>query len=116
DSNSEKDLDRSFTYSANMKADWSKTFGLYSINANIIGRYISERYNNVYSYYYPAYGLIDLNTNHTFRLKDFDLTAGLGIENLLDYKDDRPYNARKPYTAVTPGRTLYANLVIRFRK
>lgn len=116
DSNSEKFLDRSFVYSANMKADWSKTFGLYSINANIIGRYISDRYNNVYSYYYPAYGLIDLNTNHTFRLKDFDLTAGLGIENLLDYKDDRPYNARKPYTAVTPGRTLYANFVIRFRK
>jgi outer membrane receptor for ferrienterochelin and colicins len=49
-------------------------------------------------------------------LKYFILNAGLGVENLFDWVDDRPWNTKKPYSTITPGRAFYASLTIRFRK
>ena len=39
---------------------------------------------------------------------------GVGIENLFDYVDDRPFNYN--YATLTPGRTYYVSLLVRFKQ
>ena len=41
------------------------------------------------------------------------LEPGVGIENLFNYTDDRPYNFN--YATLTPGRSVYVSLSIKFR-
>ena len=47
-------------------------------------------------------------------LKDFILEPGVGVENLFNYVDDRPYNSN--YATLTPGRTYYVSLLVKFNK
>ena len=109
-------IDKSVKYSGNVNAQWSKNWGLYGLNINMIGRGQSKRYSETYDYDSSGFMLWDLNTGHTFNLKYFILNAGLGVENLFDWKDDRPWNTKKPYATVTPGRAFYASLTIRFKQ
>ena len=72
-----------------------------------------ERFSQSYGYA-PKFSLWNLNTSHRFVLKDFILEPGVGIENLFDYVDDRPYNSN--YATLTPGRTYYVSLLVKFNK
>ena len=38
----------------------------------------------------------------------------MGVENIFNYRDDRPYNSH--YATVTPGRSFFASLLVRFRQ
>ena len=109
-------IDKSVKYAGNVNAQWSKNWGLYGLNVNLLGRGQGKRYSETYDYDSSGFMLWDLNTGHTFNLKYVILNAGLGIENLFDWVDDRPWNTKKPYSTVTPGRAFYASLTIRFRK
>lgn len=112
----DKPIDKSVKYAGNVNAQWSKNWGLYGLNINMVGRGQGKRYSETYDYDSSGFMLWDLNTGHTFNLKYFILNAGLGVENLFDWVDDRPWNTKKPYSTIMPGRAFYASLTIRFRK
>jgi outer membrane receptor for ferrienterochelin and colicins len=63
----------------------------------------------------PGYGMWNISTRHTFNgLKNFTLEPGLGVNNIFDKVDNRPYGVN--YASLSPGRTFYASLLIRFNK
>lgn len=106
-------IDKSIRNAYSVNANWSRQWRSYRIYAGINGRINSRRFSKSYGYA-PAYQLWDLNTRHTFYLKDFVVEPGIGIENLFDYTDDRPYNNN--YATLTPGRSVYVSLTLKFNK
>ncbi len=106
-------LERSVRHSATFNAGWGKTWGIYTLNVSLFGRYQGTRWSETYDSS-PAFQTWDLTTRHVIRLKDFTLEPGLGVENLFNYRDDRPYNSH--YATLNPGRSLFASLLVRFRK
>ena len=105
-------IDKSLRNAANVNAQWTRTWGGYTMNIYLNGRINSERFSKTYGYA-PAYQVWDLNTRHTFTLRSVILEPGVGIENLFNYTDDRPYNFN--YATLTPGRSVYVSLSIKFR-
>ena len=105
-------IDKSLRNAANVNAQWSRTWGVYTMNVYLNGRINSERFSKTYGYA-PAYQLWDLNTRHTFLLRSLILEPGVGVENLFDYTDDRPYNFN--YATLTPGRSFYVSLSVKFK-
>lgn len=106
-------LERSVRHSANVNGNWRKAWNKYSLSVNVNGRYQGTRYSESYGNA-PAHQLWDLNTRHSFNLKSILLEPSIGIENLFNYVDDRPYNSN--YATLTPGRALYVSLLIRFKQ
>lgn len=104
-------LDKSLKHSGTINARWLHRWKLYQLDINLNGRIQSKRYSESYDEA-PAYSLWDLNTRHTFKLRHITLEPGLGIENVLDYKDDRPWNNN--FATLTPGRTAYISLMVKF--
>ena len=51
---------------------------------------------------------------HTFNLKAIILEPGVGIENIFDKIDDRPWNNN--FSTLNPGRSVYVSLSVRFKK
>lgn len=109
----DKPIDKSLKHSGIVNADWRHTWDFYQLSINVNGRIQSERYSELYDPA-PAFSLWDLNTRHKFTLKKVILEPGIGVENLFDYKDDRPWNNN--FATLTPGRSFYASLTISFRK
>ncbi len=124
-------LDKLIPHAAAIGAQWSHTWGRYSLGVDLDGRYNAPRYSTTYSPRFgdaPAYSLWDLVTTHTFTLGSVVLTPSVGVENIFNYRDDRPaymyyVNASgkgasgiSPYSTLTPGRTYFLALSIRFRR
>lgn len=105
-------IDKSLRNAANVNAQWTRTWGAYTMYVNLNGRINSERFSKTYGYA-PAYQLWDLNTRHTFTLRSLILEPGVGVENLFNYTDDRPYNFN--YATLTPGRSVYISLSVKFK-
>ncbi|MCD8185939.1 MAG: TonB-dependent receptor, partial [Rikenellaceae bacterium] len=62
-----------------------------------------------------SFELFNLSTTHTFRpFRGFECDWGLGVENLLDFVDNRPFGVN--YATLSPGRMFYTSLSIRFGK
>lgn len=123
-------LDKSIRHAGNVAADWEHAWGKYTLHVELNGRMSGKRYSSTYSPRIgdaPAYSLWDLVTTHTFRLGRVILTPTLGIENLFDFRDDRPAylhytnasgklaTTMSPYATLTPGRTYFFALGIRLR-
>ena len=106
-------LERSVRHSATFNAGWGRTWGIYTFNVSLFGRYQGTRWSKVYDSS-PAFQTWDLTTRHVIRLKDFTLEPGLGVENLFNYRDDRPYNSH--YATLNPGRSFFASLLVRFKQ
>lgn len=106
-------LERSVRHSGNFNANWRNTWDKYTLSVNINGRYQGTRYSDNYGDA-PAHQLWDLNTRHSFNLKSILLEPSVGIENIFNYVDDRPYNSN--YATLTPGRALYVSLLVRFKQ
>ena len=104
-------LDKTIKNSWTLGAGWTRTWGVYTMNASLNGQIYSRRYSETYGYA-PRYTLWNLNSSHAFRLKKFVIEPGVGIENLFNWKDDRPYNSN--YATLNPGRTAYASIKLRF--
>ena len=51
---------------------------------------------------------------HTFNLQSVILEPGIGIENIFDKTDDRPWNNN--FSTLNPGRSVYVSLSVRFKK
>lgn len=118
DNTNDRPVDKSVKHSGVVAALWNHTWNKYTLNkytlnVNFNGRIQGERFSQSYGYA-PKFSLWNLNTSHRFVLKDFILEPGVGVENLFNYVDDRPYNSN--YATLTPGRTYYVSLLVKFNK
>ena len=104
-------LDKTIKNSWTLGSQWTRTWGIYTLNVSLNGQIYSRRYSESYGYA-PHYTMWNLNTSHTIHLKKFIVEPGFGIENLFNWKDDRPYNSN--YATLNPGRTAYASMKLRF--
>lgn len=109
----ETPVDKSVKHSGNVNARWDHNWGNYHLNVNLNGHIQSERWSSTYGYA-PGYNQWDLNTTHTFYVEDFILEPGLGIENIFNERDTRPWNSN--FSTVNPGRAVYVSLALKFRK
>ena len=109
----ETPVDKSVKHSGNVNARWDHNWGDYHMNINLNGHIQSERWSSTYGYA-PGYSQWDLNTTHTFYVEDFILEPGLGIENIFNERDTRPWNSN--FSTISPGRAVYVSLALKFRK
>ena len=109
----ETPADKSVKHRGNVNARWDHNWGNYHMNVNLNGHIQSERWSSTYGYA-PGYSQWDLNTTHTFYVEDFILEPGLGIENIFNERDTRPWNSN--FSTVNPGRAVYVSLALKFRK
>ena len=105
-------MDKSIKHMGNLNGSWEHTFGIYRLNISLQGRLQGERYSQTYGYA-PKYQQWDLNTRHTINLKSVLLEPGIGIENLFNDIDDRPWNNN--FSTLNPGRSVYVSLMVRFK-
>lgn len=107
-------LDKSVKHAASVTGNWAHSWNNYRLNVNVNGRIQGVRYSQSYGEA-PKFQLWNLNTSHAFTgLGNFSLEPGAGVENIFNYKDDRPWNSN--YATLTPGRTFYISLLIRFKQ
>lgn len=106
-------VDKSVKNAANVHARWDHNWGNYHLNVNLNGHIQGERYSSTYGYA-PKYQQWDLNTRHTFNLDAFVLEPGIGIENLFNKRDERPWNSN--FSTINPGRAVYISLAVKFKK
>lgn len=106
-------VDKSIKNAANVHARWDHNWNNYHLNINLNGHIQGERYSSTYGYA-PKYQQWDLNTRHTFNLDAFMLEPGIGIENLFNKRDDRPWNSN--FSTINPGRAVYISLAVKFKK
>lgn len=107
-------LNKSIQHTASVNGNWSHLWNRYRLNVNVNGRIQGRRYSQTYGYA-PKFQLWNLNTTHVFSPKgDFVLEPGVGVENIFNYRDDRPWNSN--YATLTPGRTFYVSLMVRFKQ
>lgn len=109
----ESPIDKSIKNMGNVNGQWEHGWGFYRLNVNLHGHIQGERYSQTYGYA-PKYQQWDLNTRHTFNLKAVILEPGIGIENLFNEIDDRPWNNN--FATLNPGRSVYVSLSVRFKK
>lgn len=106
-------VDKSVKNAANVHARWDHDWNNYHLNVNLSGHIQGERYSSTYGYA-PKYQQWDLNTRHSFNLDAFILEPGIGIENLFNNRDDRPWNSN--FSTINPGRAVYISLAVKFKK
>ncbi len=106
-------IDKSVRNALTASAQWSKSWDDYKLNVNFSGRMSGERYYEYDDSYAPKYQLWDLNTYHTFDFDNFLLEPAIGVENIFNYTDDRPWCSN--YATLSPGRSIYVSLTIRFK-
>lgn len=106
-------VDKSVKNAANVHARWDHDWNSYHLNVNLSGHIQGERYSSTYGYA-PKYQQWDLNTRHTFNLDAFILEPGIGIENIFNKRDDRPWNSN--FSTINPGRAVYISLAVKFKK
>lgn len=109
-----KCLQRISRHTGNVNLNWFKDFGLFKSNFNLNGRLQSRRYYDDGDDA-RAYQLWNFATRHTFKsINGLVFEPGFGIENIFDFVDDKPFN--RNYATLSPGRTFYASLKIKFSK
>lgn len=106
----ETPVDKSVKNVGNVNASWDKNWGGYHLNVNLNGHIQSRRYSSTYGYA-DGYSQWDLNTRHTFKLKQCIIEPGFGIENIFNKRDTAPWNSN--YSTINPGRSVYVSMVIK---
>lgn len=105
-------IDKSVKHSGNLQGSWEHRWGNYRLNVGLQGHLQGERFSKTYGYA-PKFQEWNLNTRHTFDLRSLSLEPGLGIINLFNDIDDRPWNSN--FSTLTPGRSVYVSLLVRFK-
>lgn len=122
DRNADVRLEGTVKHTGTVKAGWLREWNKYRLNVNVNGRIQGEKYfsttdkkGNIVDESAVKYNLWNLTTNHNFgAVGNFLFEVNLGIDNVFDFVDDRPYGVN--YATLTPGRTFFAGLIIRFKK
>lgn len=109
-------LERTFKNSLTAGANYSHTWRSYTLGVNLNGRFQSRTYYPAYEDA-PGYGVINLNTTHTFNVgRMFKLVPSIGVDNILDKKDHRIDTDTRRYALYSPGRMLVVGLKVNFAK
>jgi outer membrane receptor for ferrienterochelin and colicins len=102
----------------NVNLSYDRKWNSYAFNASILGRlqdgkvYYDRNGNREDA---KGYELWKLTTNHRFtNLGACIVEASLGVDNLFDYVDDRPYGSN--YGTLSPGRTFFVGLKFNLSK
>jgi len=106
-------VDKSVKHSGNVNMRWDHDWGGYHLNVSINGHMQGERWSSTYGYA-PGYSQWDLNTRHTFAIEDYIIEPGIGIENIFNERDTRPWNTN--FSTINPGRSIYVSLAVRLKK
>lgn len=93
-------------------ADWRN----YTLGVNLNGRFQSATYYPAYEDA-PGYGVINLNTTHTFTVgRMFKLVPSIGNDNIFDKTDHRIDTPSQKVALYSPGRMLVVGLKVNFAK
>ncbi len=108
-------LERTFKNSATAAVNYAHTWGNYKLNVNLNGRFQSRTYYPAYEDA-PGYGLVNINTTHTFDFNRwFTLMPSIGVDNILGKTDHRIDTSTRRYALYSPGRMLVVGLKINFK-
>ncbi len=109
-------LERTYRNSVTAAANYNHTWKMYTLNVNLNGRFQSRTFYPGYEDA-PGYGVINLNTTHTFNVgRMFDIIPSLGVDNILDKTDHRIDTPTRKYALYSPGRMFVVGLKINFKK
>ena len=115
-------LKGSVRHTGTVRAGWMHDWDFYRLNVNLNGRVQGKKYfysentktGEITDESAVKYNIWNLTTNHHFApVGKFLFEVNAGIENLFDFTDDRPYGVN--YASISPGRTYFASLIIRFK-
>lgn len=108
----DKRLDKSVYNTVKGSLSYEHTWRNYMLHARLSAQCQDGRYSQTYQEKYPAPGfqIWSLMTTHQFRLAHVTLTPGVGMENIFNWKDDRPWNSN--YATLNPGRTYVFSLKV----
>ena len=104
--------DRSVKHTGRVFAGWEHTWGNYRLNIDLNGHLQGRRWSTSYGWA-PAFTQFDLHTTHTFYLNKVELIPGLGIENIFNKRDTRPWNSN--FSTLHPGRCVLVSFKLRAR-
>ena len=102
-------IDRSVKHTGRVFAGWGRTWKNYRLNIDLNGHLQGERWSTSYGWA-PGFTQFDLHTTHTFYLKNMELIPGLGIENIFNTRDTRPWNSN--FSTLHPGRCVFLSFKI----
>ena len=106
-------LDRSIKNAVTLAANYSHSWGLYRLSANVNCRMQSKTYYAAYEDA-PGFGVWNINTTHTFSLaRHLTVEPSLGIDNIFDKIDNRIDSNKRRYALYSPGRMFVAGLKIK---
>lgn len=109
-------LERTFKNSLTAGASYNHSWRNYTLGVNLNGRFQSRTYYPAYEDA-PGYGVINLNTTHTFNVgRMFKLVPSIGVDNILNKKDHRIDTDTRRYALYSPGRMLVVGLKVNFAK
>jgi outer membrane receptor for ferrienterochelin and colicins len=99
---------------ANFRLLYDRSWKDYSLNVSLIGRVQDEKFYEGEPNA-DGYNLWKLTSSHRFaNVGSFQLEATLGVDNIFDYVDDKPYGSN--YGTLNPGRTVFVGFNIKFAK
>ena len=104
--------DRSVKHTGRVFAGWEHTWGNYRLGIDLNGHLQSQRWSTSYGWA-PGFTQFDLHTTHTFYLKKVELVPGLGIENIFNKRDTRPWNSN--FSTLHPGRCVFVSFTVHVR-
>lgn len=108
-------LEESTRHSGSIRVNYIHEWDKYRLNVNLNGRIQGNKFVTSSETDAPKYQIWNLTTNHSFApvgMFLFELSAG--IENLFDYSQNLPYGSN--LGTLSPGRTFFASLTIKFKK
>ena len=109
-------LERTFRNSLTAGANYGHTWGGYTLGVNLNARFQSRTFYPAYEDA-PGYGVVNLNTTHTFTVgRMFRFMPSLGIDNIFDKKDHRIDTTTRRYALYSPGRMVVVGLKVNFAK
>lgn len=104
--------DRSLKHTGRLFAGWNHSWKRYTLAIDLNGHLQSRRWSTSYGWA-PRYSQFDLHTTHTWQLRQVDICPGLGIENLLNKRDTRPWNSN--FSTLHPGRCVYVSFELKMK-
>ena len=108
-------LEESTRHSGTIRANYIHEWNNYRLNVNLNGRLQGKKFVKSTEKDAPKYQIWNLTTNHSFSpVGMFLFEINAGIENLFDYSQNLPYGSN--LGTLSPGRTFFASLTIRFKK
>lgn len=107
-------IDGTSKHHANFSALWKHNWKKYKLGVGLFGKGQTKRYYRNYGDA-DGYTLWRLNTTHQIVSNTkWQLKFQVGIDNLFDYKETKPYGYN--YGTKTPGRTVYLSININFKR